>query len=573
MYFLVRILALMIIGLSTSVGRAQTVHVQIDRDAERVQERENERLRQREEEFRRRQTVAPQSLPLPAADPEIERLADCIAVKGVNISGLTVFRRSDFATELASLTGTCVSIGQINSALRAITNRYIARGLVTSRALVAPRPNDSGELEILIVEGQLDKIESRRQGSARGYSRGELATAFPGLTGKLLNLRDLEQGVDQLSRLQSAEPEIDIAPSSQTGMSDLIVNRKRLASPVRAAFAVNNDGSASTGRRQATASIDADSPLGFGDFWSVYYARSLEARPDMGSEGFGAFVSIPFGYSALTISAGRYRYESVLRASDQSFASTGSSVNGSISLDRLLFRDARTKASVAMGLSVLDTLNRIQGIRLSTSSYRLVTGSINLRVQRRIGRGLANADLGFTRGLSIFGAQAVDTGAGGPAIAFRKLEASLEYQEPLDLFGASASYSAEVRTAVALDPVFPAERFSLGGSSTVRGFRDDGISGRAGVFARQQIGIGIARRELVGLETGISCLVGYDAGGIIPRGNDAFERGFIHSSVVGLRVSNRQVQGELTLSAPLSAPDSVARRRYEFLASLRLSLQ
>jgi hemolysin activation/secretion protein len=572
-YFLIRFSVLFLLLVGAPIVRAQAPPARVDRDAERVQERERERLRLREEDFRRQQTVAPQSLPVPLADEAPVETGACTAIRQVVISGVTLFRQADFAGERASLVGGCVSIDQINAVLRAITNRYIGRGYVTSRAVVAPQKTDAGELEILVIEGRLNAIKGKSQPSARGYSRGELATAFPGIRGNILNLRDLEQGVDQLSRLSSAEPDIDIAPAPQPGQSDLIVNRKRAASPVRAGLAVNNDGSASTGRHQSTVSIDADSPLGFGDFWSLYYARAIEARRDIGSEGFGAFVSFPFGYSSLTVSAGRYRYESVLQAIDQAFSSTGSSVNGSIALDRLVFRDARTKASVAIGLSVLDTENRIQGLRLSTSSYRLVNGTINVRVQRRIGRGLANLDLGFTRGLSLFGAQAVDTGAGGPAVTFRKIDASLEYQEPLDLFGASASYSGQVRAAAAIDPVFPAERFSLGGSPTVRGFRDDGISGRAGVFARQQIGINVARATVAGLDTGISCVVGYDAGGIIPRDDDAFERGFIHSSTVGLRVSNRHLQGEMTVSAPLSAPESVARRRYEVLASLRLSLQ
>lgn len=344
---------------------------------------------------------------------------------------------------------------------------------------------------------------------------------------------------------------------------------------MRASYSVNNEGSANTGRIQSTASLDIDSPLGIADFWSLYYSRDLENRDGRGSKGYGAFVSIPYGYTTLTLSGGRYSFDSILQGVDQAFANSGVSTNGSATVDHLLFRDGKTKLSVSAGLSLLDTVNRIQGIKLRTSSYRLVSGAINVRAQRRIGGGLATADIGFTRGLDIFGANAVDTGPGGAQLVFRKLEASLGFQTRSKMLGVPLNYSGVVRGSAALDPVFPGERFSLGGSSTVRGFRDDGISGRSGIFTRQQIGFplfSLFGDKAAGTQTGFSGLIGYDAGGIRPRKGDAFERGFLHSSTIGLRVNNKRVAGEFTLSAPLSAPATVKQRDLEFSASLRLTL-
>jgi hemolysin activation/secretion protein len=109
----------------------------------------------------------------------------------------------------------------------------------------------------------------------------------------------------------------------------------------------------------------------------------------------------------------------------------------------------------------------------------------------------------------------------------------------------------------------------------VRGFRDDGISGRSGVFTRQQIGFplfSVFGDKTTGTQTSFSGLIGYDAGGIRPRKGDAFERGFLHSATIGLRVNNKRVASELTLSAPFSAPDTVKRRDLELSASVRLSL-
>ena len=554
---------------------AQTVPNQVNRDAERLQEIERERQREREEEFRQSQSTPPQATQvLPEQQLSVDG-SGCAAVRSVSVKGVTRYSENMFAAELTKLSGDCVSITDINAVLRTITNRYIADGYVTSRAVIGPQDLKSGVLEIVVIEGQLNDISSEGVGSKRQYRKGELAAAFPGTKGRQLNLRDLEQGVDQLARLGSAEPDIDITPAELPGTSNLIVRRKRVDTPLRASYAVNNEGSANTGRIQSTASLDIDSPFGRADFWSLYYSRDLENRDGRGSEGYGAFVSIPYGYTTLTLSGGRYSFDSILQGVDQAFANTGVSINGSATLDHLLFRDAKTKLSVSAGISGLDTVNRIQGIKLRTSSYRLISGAINFRAQRRIGTGLATADFGFTRGLDIFGANSVDTGPGGAQLVFRKLEASLGYQTRTKVFGAPVNYSGVVRGSAALDSVFPGERFSLGGSSTVRGFRDDGISGRKGIFTRQQIGFplfSLFGDKTAGTQTSISGLIGYDAGGIAPRKGDAFERGFLQSSTIGLRVNNKRVAGELTLSAPLSAPETVQRQTLELSASLRLSL-
>jgi hemolysin activation/secretion protein len=160
-------------------------------------------------------------------------------------------------------------------------------------------------------------------------------------------------------------------------------------------------------------------------------------------------------------------------------------------------------------------------------------------------------------------------------LTFRKIEASLAYQERLSAAGIPFDYSVTIRGQAALDPVLPADRFSIGGSSTVRGFRDDGISGRTGFAFRQQLSFPLFRTftdKQNNSATQISAIMGYDSAGILPRQGDQFERGFLQSSMLGLRVVNRRLQGEVSVAAPLSAPTTIARQTLEFSASLRLTI-
>jgi hemolysin activation/secretion protein len=556
--------------ISVSSAWAQSAPDPVARDAQRIQDREQERLRARDGQLRDSQSTPPSGIEL---QPQVQAAGDpgqCVSIRNVTVSGMTRFQQAGFSDVLGKLIGDCVSIVEINNALREITNRYVTEGFVTSRAVVGPQNLKDGALEIVIVEGQVSGIESPKG----GYSTGALGSAFAGIKGKQLNLRAIEQGVDQLARLPSAEPDIDIAPAELPGASLLRVNRKKLDRSIRPSLSIDNDGSNATGRWQATMSLDLDDVLNVADFWSLYYSRDLRTRKLEGSESFGGFASVPLGYWTFSLSGGRYSYRSILRGNDQAFANDGSSWNGSATVDRMLFRDARTKVSAAGVLAILDTSNRIQGIRLSTSSYRQVTAAINLRVQRKMLGGLVGGDLGMTRGLSILGANAADTGPGGATIKFSKINAGLTYQTKSKTLGIPVDYSALLRAQASLDPVFSSGRFGLGGSSTVRGFRDDGISGRYGLFTRHQVGFALPTvfKSNKTFETALRGFVGYDAGGIFSHNADRFERGFMHASTIGIRVLGRHVQAELMASMPISAPSFVSRKRVELSASMRFIL-
>lgn len=106
-----------------------------------------------------------------------------------------------------------------------MTNAYIKGGYITSRAFVNPNPPEEGVLEILVIEGTVEKIIIND-----GKAKGQEFTAFPGLTGGPLNLRDIDQGLDQLNRLPSNNTVMQIEPGGQ------LQSRYRYAPPGVAAF-------------------------------------------------------------------------------------------------------------------------------------------------------------------------------------------------------------------------------------------------------------------------------------------------------------------------------------------------
>lgn len=123
----------------------------------------------------------------------------------------------------------------------------------------------------MIDEGYIESIELADQSLPVS-----LGGAFPHMLGQPLNLRDLEQGLDQLNRLRSIDLTADIAPGSQPGASRIIL-RSRTAGQSRWALGlgIDNLGSASTGRDRNSVSLSVDSPLQLNDLLSLSASDTL----------------------------------------------------------------------------------------------------------------------------------------------------------------------------------------------------------------------------------------------------------------------------------------------------------
>ena len=73
-----------------------------------------------------------------------------------------------------------------------------------------------GELTILVIEGKVEGIDFSDDVPFAGQ---KLRLAFPGIVGNALNIRDLEQGLDQLNRLPSNDATMELVPGTTAGMS------------------------------------------------------------------------------------------------------------------------------------------------------------------------------------------------------------------------------------------------------------------------------------------------------------------------------------------------------------------
>ncbi len=118
-----------------------------------------------------------------------------------------------FAAAGQSGHGHCLGVQGINQVMSLLQNRLISHGWITTRVLAPQQALRQGKLRLFIVPGHLRHVALTP--ALSGYA--SLYTAMPAHAGNLLDLREIEQALENLQRLPSVQAKMAIQPGSQPG--------------------------------------------------------------------------------------------------------------------------------------------------------------------------------------------------------------------------------------------------------------------------------------------------------------------------------------------------------------------
>ena len=427
------------------------------------------------------------TLPGKAAEPsEAQPAPDtrCFTIHTIELKGADSLSAAERDALLKPFIDQCLGVTQLNALLKAITDHYLDRGLVTSRAYLPQQDLSGGHLQVLVVEGRLEGL---RPDADSGLSDRELAMTFPGGTGERLNLREIEQMVDQLNRLPSNKAQMELTPGKAVGGSEVLV-RNTQQKPWRASLSRNNEGQRSTGEQMLNLGLEWDSPLGLADQLMLRGGHDVVSDHTQGSKNGVLYYNLPWGWWNFTYSYSESEYRSQAQANGFAFKQTGDSQNHQLRAERVVHRDATSKTSLNAGIAHLRTNNYIEDSRLAASSNRLSEAQFGINHGRRLGNAFVNLDLGTQEGIGAFDAQ--DNGhprPGQPVARYRKYSATLSYVQGFEVLGERLSFSSLATGQRSEDVLFSPQRISLGGLSSVRGLKDQSLSGDSGGYWRSDL--------------------------------------------------------------------------------------
>lgn len=529
-------------------------------DQDLIRDRQNRLL---EEQRRRLEDL--KELPGKEAKPQAPATpADtrCFPIKDIELKGADSLPAPDRERLLKPYIGQCLGVSQLNQVLKAITDYYIDKGMVTSRAYLPQQDLSTGHLQVLVVEG---KLEGLKGADGSNLSPRELAMAFPGKVGEQLNLREIEQLVDQLNRLPSKQAQMELTPGSQVGGSEVQV-RNVPQKPWRASLSRNNDGQKSTDEQQWGAGLEWDSPLGLADQLVLRGGHDAVSDHQKTSKNSMLYYNVPWGWWNFSYTYSESDYRTFGVTNDFKFKQNGDNENHQLRAERVIHRDDVSKTSVNVGLSHLRTNNYILDVRTEPSSNRLSELQLGINHGRRIGNAFVNLDLGMQNGIGAFDAQAENErdqyGNRLPNARYRKYTATVSYLQPFTLWGESFSFSSLATGQRSEDILFSPQRMSLGGSASVRGFKDQQLTGDSGGYWRNDVRwarpVTWDWMRPAFAEYGAS--VGYDQGVISNDRYNGEVHGRVSSNSLELFARGKYVSTSVTFAHSLERPAVMSER-------------
>jgi hemolysin activation/secretion protein len=465
--------------ISSITDAAPVINTPGDREMQR--ERQEQLVREQQRRLEELQQL-PGKAPSKAVESTIPD-ARCFTIRSITLEGDQHLTESDRNKLIQSYLGECLGVNQLNELLKVITNHYLSRGFVTSRAYLPQQDLSRGELKIIVVEGRLEGFDESAVASPREVSMG-----FPGQNGEVLNLRELEQLIDQLNRLPSRQAKMELSPGTEVGGSQVQLNGER-SKPWRVSFSRDNNGDSSSGEQQAGISLDWDSPLGLGDQLGLRYGEDVVSDHWKHSNNQSLWYSLPYGWWTFSYNYSQNYYRTRNESTGFAFAFDGDSNSHQLLAERVLHRDDVSKTAASFGLSHQRTRNYVDDTYIGVSSTHLSEAQLGINHGRRIGSAFVNLDAGWQRGISAFAAQDDDSHAanGSPTARYNKYSLTLSYLQPFKLWSESFSFESLVTGQHSEDVLYSAQRISLGGINSVRGFKDQTLSGDSGYYWRNQL--------------------------------------------------------------------------------------
>lgn len=479
----------------------------------------------------------------------------------------------------------------ISNILVELTNRLIEKGYVTSTASLSENNNLNSEtLNLKIISGKIEKIILNEDDSLDKLKKYFLVSTKEE---KVLNVRDLDTTTENFNYLEANNMTMEIIPSDKENYS-IIKLKNDMKDKFTIFLLTNNYGEDNqNGIWRGGTSINIDSPLGIGD--RVYFSymtvhkkkadrswkRTTESlKPGeilpIGPKGYDpAKDTLPYKreldlynfrytmkFRDYTLSLGSSRSENIssFYTPTTIYDMETMSSNFSVNLDKILWRNQKSKLSLGVGLKRKHNKSYIEDTLLSD---RILTiGDISLNGTTAFYGGIFGITLDYERGLRALGA------SNTPKAEFKKYSLNLNYYKPITK---KLVYRFNTLTSHSKDVLYASEKQSIGGVGSVPGYHRRGnIMGDRAIEIENELSYKIIDSEKIGR---LSPYISYSYGAVRNNKNPSvYGKGYVSGTSIGLRYSMKYLDIDLAYAKALSHSSYIKPRDREiyFSASLKI---
>jgi hemolysin activation/secretion protein len=369
--------------------------------------------------------------------------------------------------ENRSLTKTDIENIQIR-----LQNLYMEKGYVTARVYIDFSRIDDGVLLFAVIRGRLDKII---------FSDGkkhcmEKFTAFPFTQKRILNIRDIEQGMEQMNRLASNNVTMDIIPGEKENET-IIEIRNQKTTRNRLNLGVDNSGMRESQYRYSIG-MENDNVFKLNDSFYVNYSAGMADSKETYNRNLYAAFAVPFGYWRVNSAYSRSDYLNTVEGIAGKIASSGSTDDIRLGLERILMRGQFYKTNIGAGINKKTTESYLNGEFLKVGSRVLAPAELYFDNTFYMKKGSAFARFSYVKGLNALGAtkDPADIQDGEPKAQYQKITFSGYFSRRQTIFKFPLNYSLSARGQYGFDDLFGSEQFS----PMIRALKDGSIAAETG---------------------------------------------------------------------------------------------
>ncbi|MCE5286004.1 MAG: ShlB/FhaC/HecB family hemolysin secretion/activation protein [Pelosinus sp.] len=534
-------ITILLLNLTVSIAWAERAISTTDREAANQRFRLEEQERRQNEQYK---DVFLQPLKKEKQDLSLPEETPAFLITEIRLEGEYAAQFSWAQKILNKYSGSYIGVKGITSIAKFLTNAFIEHGYITTQIGVPQQDLSKGILHLTLLPGIIQNIRFEDS-----KTRGNWHNAFPTHPGEILNLRDLEQGIEQMQRLPSQEVTMQLVPGKSKGTSDVLISLKQTR-PWRILQSVDNAGNKATGKIKAFTTCAFDNLLGLNDNLILGFNSDIEHQGQVkGTKGDNFSFSLPYGNTTLSILSSWYYSHQEIHGDSQVFQYSDNNRNLEVRMNQLMHRSQNSKTSLEFSLIKEKDRSYIDNTELLVQRQITTAAKLGLIYRQKTGNSLADVNLGFQWGVPWFGGGQTGVLTDADRSRYKLWLLNIDKTFPVNIGKYNAIYNVTLHGQYTKQHLYSSQYFSIGNRYTVRGFDgDQTLAAERGWYLRNELSFPTGSREWY---------VGLDCGQVNGFETEEISRGSLVGTVVGLRGGVKKMQYDVFVGCPLKKPDGL----------------
>ena len=450
-----------------------------------------------------------------------------------------------------------VTVSDITNIRNAFQRKLLDKGYVTSQVYIPEQNLNAGTLQFMVIPGRVEDIRYS-DSSAHGPWR----TAFPVRPGDILNIRDVEQGLEQMKRVSSQSVTMQLLPGTSVGTSIIELSIKQ-DKPVHGSISFDNSGLESTGVYQGSFTSSFDQVFRANDTFTMSLSGDLSGSGSIkGTRAASLNYVIPHGKDTFSVSFSKSRYHQTIQSNPYDFTYSGKSTTMKAKWNHVWSRTQREKRAFDFSISTRHNHRFINDMEIPVQALRTTSMEFGVSNRKYIGTATLYSRLGFQWGIGALGAQPehkASVAMGGPTSRYHMWLVDVDYRKPFIMGHRPASFTSSFhgQWVQGGKRLYSVDTINIGNRYSIYGF--DGeytLMGDSGWYVRNEVSSVIPH-----LNTEV--YLGLDVGAVYGKSTESLVGKTIAGTAVGVRGNYASgLLFDAFVSTPLYKPQGYHTKKF-----------